>query len=142
VYNHACSVPTPSSDVATFNAAVAELVICVSAQRLLAFLVSYYFAVCFPDHKILVNLDYCPGARARVPASMLPEAGRQSRTNVVDQGRRVDRLYNSDLAAADAATANHRQFDEESFSEVLTYYGSTNNVQVSSQLHTCEHTLS
>jgi len=83
VYKYACSLSTPSSDVATFNAAIAELVICVSAQCLLAFIVSYYFAVCFPDHKVVVNLDYCPSARARVPASMLP-AGRQSRTTVVD----------------------------------------------------------
>ena len=30
----------------------------------------------------------------------------------------------------DPATGGYRQFDEESFSEVLTYYGSANNLQV------------
>ena len=34
----------------------------------------------------------------------------------------------------DADAAGYRQFDEESFSEVLTYYGSSHNSQVSKQL--------
>jgi len=49
---------------------------------------------------------------------------RNSDSGVV--GRRLDRLAN-DL---DVDVAGYRQFDEESFSEVLTYYGSTGNIQV------------
>jgi len=77
------------------------------------------------------------GARPRVPYSGSPSvttgaAPSSGNADSAVTGRRLDRAQNElDVDMA-------RQFDEESFSEVITYYGNTNNLQVRLQLiHLC-----
>jgi len=60
---------------------------------------------------------------------------RQTRTPAADAASAAARRLDVD-DVDEAVTAGQRQFDEESFSEVLTYYGSASNIQVRQRLIT------
>ena len=71
------------------------------------------------------------GARPRVPFNGPPSvttgaAPSSGNADSAVTGRRPERAQNE----LDVDMAGYRQFDEESFSEVITYYGNTNNLQV------------